>query len=166
MVIKSYIEKNLRAINRLYNKSSRIQEGLFYSKLAILELCGWIEVSMDDIALRTAKRLIRDANHLHLFEKEVVKKVHGFDYEQHFRRMLIAIIGLKGIEQMERAVDQLLFLPMCGALNALKPYRDKHAHEYIKGVTLRLDAPSLTINRFYLVCKGLRDVEKVLKSMR
>ena len=165
MVVKSYIEQNLRTLNRLYRQSARSQEVLFYSKLAILELCGWIEVSMDDIALRTAKRLLRDAKHIKFFEDEILKKVHGFDYERNFRRMLMAIIGLQGIWQMERAVNQSSFQPMCGALTTLKPHRNKHSHEYVKGTTLQLDAPSLTITRFYTIYTGLTDIEKVLKSI-
>ncbi len=43
MVTKGYILSNLQQIERLYNESSTsIQKGLFYSKLAIIELCGWI----------------------------------------------------------------------------------------------------------------------------
>jgi hypothetical protein len=166
MIVKLYIEKNLKTINKLYIRSNNTQEGLLYSKLAILELCGWIEVSMDDIALRTAKRLVNDTNNQKLFEKEIVKRIYGFDYEQHFRRMLMAVIGLKGVEEMEGALNQSLFLPMCGALSALKQYRDKQAHEYIKGTTLRLDAPSLTLTRFYTVYKGLINIEKVLKLIK
>ena len=123
-------------------------------------------MSMDDIALRTAKRLIHNNDHLKFFKKDVLKRVHGFEYEQHFRRMLIAIIGLHGVERMEKTIDPLLFDPMCAALNALKPYRDQHAHEYIKGTTLRLDAPSVTIKRFKTVYNGLINVDKVLKVIK
>lgn len=166
MVTKSYIGKNLKVCNRLYIESTSVQKGLFYSKLAILELCGWIEMSMDDIALRTATRLIRNPQHIKFFKQEIVARISGFDYEQHFRRMLMAIIGLRGVAQMEKAVNQSKFQPMCGALNTLRLYRNKHAHEYIKGTTLVLDAPSLTISRFQTIYSGLTDVERVLRSMR
>jgi len=166
MIVKRYIEKNLKVIDRLYLKSNSVQKGLFYSKLAILELCGWIEMSMDDIALRTAKRHIRNKDNLKYFNKEIVKKTYGFDYRYHFRRMLMAIIGLRGIEQMEKSLNRSLFDPMCGALTALKPYRDTHAHEYIKGTTLNLDAPSVTLSRFRILYAGLIDVDRALKLKR
>ena len=166
MIAKSYIEKNLRKIDHLYAASSSVQAGLLYSKMATLELCGWIEISMDEIVRRMSKRLIRDSKHQKYFEKEIVRKVHGFDYVNHFRRMLIALVGLRGVETMEMKVDPVLFHPMIAALNALKPYRDQHAHEYIKGTTLRLDAPSVTIGRFNPVYAGLVDIDSVLRRMK
>ena len=165
MIAKTYIDRNLRTFNRLYGQASSPQRSLFYSKLATLELCGWIEVSMDDIALRLARRTLRNTSHLQHFENEIVKKVYGFRYEQHFRRMLMGVIGLQGVATMERRVNQALFAPMCGALNALKPDRDIYAHQYIKGTTLLLDAPSVTINKFRIVYAGLMDVDRVLRRM-
>ncbi len=165
MIVKSYIEKNLKVINRLYLNSSSVQEGLFYSKLAILELCGWIEVSMDDVAIRTAKRFCRETHSLN-YIKRIIERNYGFHYKSHFRKMLIAIIGIQGIEHMEKKVNQSHFQTMCGALTTLKPYRDEQAHEYIKGTTLRIIAPSLTMSRFYTIYTGLMDVDRVLKSMK
>ena len=55
------------------------------SKLATLELCGWIEVSMDDIVIRMAKRLLSDPVDRATYESEFVNRVHGFDYQIHFR---------------------------------------------------------------------------------
>lgn len=166
MVVKSYIAKNLQQIDRLYLQSSSVQNGLFFSKLATLELCGWIEISMDEIVCSLSNRLVKDSRNRKFFQKQVMKQVHGFDYEQHFRKMLIALVGLHGVESIEKKVDPALFHPMCAALNNLKPYRDKHAHEYIKGTTLQLDAPSKTLSMFNAVHAGLVDIDKVLKSIK
>jgi hypothetical protein len=54
MIAKTYILNNLSTIEKLYNDSSSIKNSLFYSKLAILELCGWTEESMDDIIKKCA----------------------------------------------------------------------------------------------------------------
>jgi hypothetical protein len=165
MIAKSYISQSIRRINRLYLGPCSAQEALLFSKLATLELCGWIEVSMDDIALCMARRVLREQSHRTVFENDVVRPVYGFDYEKHFRRMLIGVIGLQGVARMERRVDRALFDPMCGALSTLKPYRDKHAHTYVKGTTLALDAPSVTIARFETVYAGLKNVDAVLRAM-
>jgi hypothetical protein len=166
VVVKSYIEKSLRQIDRLYTQASSVQKTLFFSKLATLELCGWIEISMDGIVRSLAMRLLKDSQNRRFFEKQVMKKVHGFDYQLHFRHMLINLIGLHGVESMESKVDPVLFQPMRAALNTLKPYRDKHAHEYIKGTTLQLDAPSITLQRFQAVYAGLVHIEAVLKQLK
>ena len=166
MIDRSGIEKNLQKIDRLYVGTSSAQEGLLYSKLAILELCGWIESSMDSIVLSISKQLVKDSKHLKYFEEEVVEKVYGFEYEKHFRRIVIALVGLHGVESMEKKVNPRVFAPMCASLNALKPNRDKLAHGYIKGTTPHLDAPSVTLARCHTVHAGLVDIEGVLKAMK
>ena len=60
MIARSYILTNLKTLDRKYNRATSTRDSLFYSKLAILELCGWIEESMDDIVLRCACRHLTD----------------------------------------------------------------------------------------------------------
>ena len=166
MVTKSYIQRNLRRINRLYNVPCSPEEALLLSKLATLELCGWIEVSMDDIVIRMAKRLLSDPVDRATYESEFVNRVHGFDYQIHFRRLLMGLIGLQGVVLMEGGVDPSLFAPMRGALSSLKPLRDSHAHTYLKGSTLKLDAPSVSLARFSVLYAGLKNVETVLRTFK
>jgi hypothetical protein len=165
MVEKSDIEKNLQRIDQLYQGSSSNEDGQLYSKMAMLELCGWIETSMDDIVLSVAKRLILDSKHLKYLD-DVVGRVYGFEYQKHFRQMVLTVIGLQGVETMERKVNPAVFLPMQAVLRSLKPNRDHHAHGYLKGTTPRLDAPSVTLNNFHVVYAGLLDIESVLKSIK
>jgi hypothetical protein len=164
MIAKSYIKNNLDQIEKLYNTSSSIQKGLFYSKLAMLELCGWIEITMDDIVLRHSKRILRVNSNINFIENTVIKKTYGFEYDRHFRRMLMHVIGLKGVEELERGIDSVKFQLMVSALRSLKPYRDQEAHEYIKGTTRTLDAPSVTKRRFVDVSNGLKDIDTYLRQ--
>lgn len=166
MIVKCHIEGTLTRINRLYLASADVRLGLYFSKLAMLELCGWIEITMDDMVRSLSKRMVRNVGNRNYYEKEFIKRTHGFEYEYHFRRMLIGLVGLHGVEEIERKVNSAVFQPMCAALNTLKPDRDKHAHEYIKGTTLRLDAPSIIITRYKVVHAGLVNVEQVLKSLK
>lgn len=60
------------------------------SKLALLEVCGWIEGEFD--------RLIRDAeagrlNDAIWCEKNVVRNNSGFHYEKHLRKMFVQVFG-------------------------------------------------------------------------
>jgi hypothetical protein len=133
-----------------------------YAKLGVLELCGWIEESMDKIVIEASQRSLASQSHRSYIEKQIVKSVHGFEYDKHFKKMLIGVIGLKGVQEMEAQVDHALFDPMCGALNTLKPNRDSHSHTYLKGTTMVIDAPSVSIQHCQTIFKGLRDVENVL----
>ncbi len=166
MITKSYIEKNLKEIESLYNHSSSPKQSLYYSKLALLELCGWIENSLDDIVIRLSKRLLRNITHQTYLTRDVIKIIHCFTYETNFRRMLEAIIGLNGVELMEMKVDRRLFDPMVGTLGSLKGKRDDYAHNYIKGITMTLDAPSRIKMYFYTIYNGLINVDNVLKTIK
>ena len=164
MLSKSSILSNLSTINKLYNKTSSKKEAFFYSKLAILELCGWIEESMDNIVINCANRKLRNNDNLIFLKKEIIKKVHGFDYHNNFRKMLMQVVGLIRLEIIESKVDQTKLEQMKAALNALKAQRDPVAHTHIKGVTLRIDAPSITKQRFVNVYEGLKNIEHELKQ--
>src|SRR3990172_2581821 len=93
------IKKNLGKINDLYTKSENEDSEalLFYSKLAILELCGWIEESMDDIIREYAKKYLKEQSNINSIN-DTIRKTSGFDYNEHFReKMLIRLIGLINI---------------------------------------------------------------------
>jgi hypothetical protein len=165
MIAKSYILANLDRLDRLYNKAGSIQKSLFFSKLAIIELCGWIEISMDDIVSRCANRNLRDANNrAHVANS--VKRTYGFEYEKHFRGMLIQVVGLKQVERLENRIDPSKFQKMKAALGALKVSRHNLAHTYLKSVTVILDAPSLTKARFAEVYNGLSELDMAMQQMR
>ena len=165
MIVKTYISENLNAIERKYNKSQNAQWALFYSKLALLELCGWIEISMDDIIRQHAKRCLKIPKNLNYIEEKVISPTYGFDYNKNFRRMLISLIGMNGIEKLEKKVDPACFNPMKATLGNLKVNRDKEAHGYIKGTTMRIDAPSITKAYYKKVYDGLKNIDTLLRSM-
>ncbi len=165
MVSKTSILRNLSKISTLYNRTSNPKEALFYSKLAILELCGWIEESMDDIVRKCANRKLRNNDNLNFLEKVIIKKVHGFDYHNNFRKMLMQVIGLIKLEIIELKVNQTKLDRMKAALNALKEQRNPVAHTHIKGTTARIDAPSVTNQRFVDVYDGLKDIEYEIKLL-
>ncbi|MCI0485813.1 MAG: hypothetical protein L0229_04345 [Blastocatellia bacterium] len=164
MIAKSYILKDLTTIEVLFRETPTLKKQLFFSKLAILELCGWIEISMDDIVLRCAKRHLKDQSNIEMVEKAIVGRVYGFEYEAHFRKMLIQLIGTICVERLERKLDQRKFQPMKSNLNDLKAIRNQEAHTHLKGATKRLDAPSVTKNRFFTIYDGLKDIEDKLRS--
>jgi hypothetical protein len=164
MISKTYIQSNLTKLEKMYNKSSSTQDSLFFSKLAIIEMCGWIEISMDDIINRLAKRILRDISNLKYIEKDVIKRNYGFAYDDHFKKMLISLLGIYGVEKLESKVNPLFFTPMVATLKNLKTIRDQEAHIYIKGTTRSIDAPSITRSKFSSIFNGLKDIDEVLKN--
>jgi hypothetical protein len=165
MVTKSFILANLKQIDVRYNNSSSTKERLFWSKLAIIELCGWIELTMDDIIWRCAKRRCRNASTLSEVEV-MIKGTYGFKFKDHFRPMLINLTGFIGYEKLSKRFDSAKIDAMKSALGALVGPRNGEAHTYIKGVTRIIDAPSVTIGRFQPIYQGLLHIDIHVRSIR
>jgi len=166
MIARSYIESNLKQLDKLYNKAGTQKKELYYSKLAMLEMCGWIEESMDDIVQMCANRVLKQRQNKSYITKKVIKPTYGFEYDRHFKKMLIHVVGLMSIERVENKVDQLKYARLTSALGSLKEVRNKEAHTHLKGVTRRVDAPSVTLQYFTYVYEGLKEIEDVLKSLK
>lgn len=165
-VSKASIQKNLIQINDLYKNATSQTKAQFYSKLAILELCGWIEESMDNIVSSCAKQHLEDSDNVEFVEEEIVRPTYGFKYGKHFRNMLIRTMGIINVERLERRLDKVKFHIMKSALGTLEQTRDRQAHTHIKGTTKRLAAPSVTQSQFQKVYDGLKDVEDCIRKMK
>lgn len=166
MITKTYIIQNLRELNAAYNKSNG-KQSLYLSKLAILELCGWIELSMDDLVERHATRHLCESRNVKYHADEIVKKNYGFDYRSNFRHMMMRTVGLVTLERIERSIGQSIIAPFSSQLGNLKVARDKLAHTYLKGAgaAVSIDAPSVTQNRFSDLYAGLKAYENQLRAL-
>lgn len=156
MKTRAEISILLNRLNGLYIKSGRRPEfQLYVAKICVLEVCGWIEESLDIFYLHHAKRLLKDADN----RKDIVcriKRIYSFEYDRPMRSVLECLVGLSGIESFESAVSPAVFAPMVAALSALKSSRNALAHTHIPGTQAQIDAPSLTIARFAQATRGLR----------
>jgi hypothetical protein len=139
---------------------------LFFSKLAIIELCGWIEESMDDIVLRCATRLLDEPSNRKYVQNDVVKRNYGFDYEKNFRQMLIKLLGLVNVEHIEAQIDLAKHQAMNAALSNLVIQRNTEAHTHIKGVGKMIDAPSVTLSRLSVVYDGLMEFDRAIRRIK
>jgi hypothetical protein len=163
MIARTYVLSNLRALDSLYRNSESIKKSLFYSKLAILELCGWIEESMDDVILRCSTRCLGTSANRRYVKDSIVRRTYGFDYEKHFREMLIRLIGLVNVERLETRVDRGKQARLQAALAALVVVRNSEAHTHLKGVTRAINAPSVTLSQFNDVYEGLVEYDRVIR---
>ncbi len=165
MVDKTQIENNLTQIDALFQKHIGDDEAPYYSKLAILEACGWIEESMDDIIRGCANKRLKESKNLR-FVEELIKETHSFRYASNFRDMLIQIVGIINVEKLEQVFDEHKFTQMTSSLGVLHQRRNDQAHTYIKGTTPTIDAPSWTERRFQYVYEGLKDIESCINKMK
>ena len=166
MIVRKHIENNLKQLNKLYLETTDYKKKLYYSKLAMLELCGWIEESMDNIIQMCANRLLKlPATKTHV-QKQVIDRNYGFEYKKHFIKMLSSVIGFMNIERLEKKLDTSKNARLLSALGTLKTIRHAQAHTHLKGVTRHVDSPSITLNLFSQVFDGLKDIEVKLKIIK
>lgn len=165
MVARSYIKKNLDYCAKKHAKAGK-KESLFLAKMAVLELCGWIELSFDEVVLKCARTHLRDPASIKYVEKTVIGKTYGFEYERHFSEMLIRLIGLIRFEALESQVDPAKLAKFKAALTTLKTERDREAHTYVKGTTRTMTAPSVILSLFNDVDSALVEFEREVKALK
>ncbi|QEF97896.1 hypothetical protein Mal15_19420 [Stieleria maiorica] len=161
MIVKAHIEKDLKRLNRLYTESltgASSDVPIYYSKLAVLELAGWLEESFDLIAFRAMKGKVSPGKFQNLVD-DAVKKNHGFNYDNNFLVMMAKLIGLTHCEKLDRHLDSDASLSILRSeLNALQQQRRTAAHVNIARTTLAFDAPSVSLARMQKVYPILRGI--------
>ena len=161
MIYKKHICNSLSDLNKRYDFSltlSDSKDSIYFSKLALLEYCGWIEESFDLIILRSIKNKLQQKKFKDIINA-AIKKNSGFQYESNFRPMLITAIGVNEVEKLEKKIDANGSIQvLISELHALKEDRNSAAHGWIRGTTRLYPAPSILISR-------LNKVHPIIKSI-
>lgn len=167
MIPVTYIKRNISTIGARYNAANKPLDVLLLAKLAIIEVGGWVEMSMDDLVFRCGRKLKKPENESYLVNT-IIRPTWGFDYRKNFRKMLIQAIGLATLEIIESAVDGAKFAKMTAALNLLRAARNDVAHTYVKHITVAapIPAPTVVATYFQDIYIGLKDMEAVMKQLR
>jgi hypothetical protein len=161
MIIKKYILETLNSLDSAYNGalgSVNLQYSVYFSKLATLEYCGWIEETLDNIACRSVKRRLKtiDFQNMH---KSIIDGNYGFQYKNNFRPMMSRTIGLERMEKLEKYLkDTGRFEQFISELEIIKRDRDDAAHTWINETTKTYPAPSYIRSRLliiYPIIKGI-----------
>ena len=140
------------------------------SKLALLELCGWLETEQDRIILKISESCLNDAS---WSRTELIEKTYGFDYKRHFRPMLAKLLG----EHLTRKLERILESQFPGDIEQLRSLtgdlwakRCSFAHEdMVTNVQKQqhFDAPSWTHGRYHILSGILSRLEsEALKVAR
>lgn len=142
MVAITNITTTIDELDALYDANPT--QATYFSKLALIELCGWIEQTMDSVIKDHSTGKIIEADNINYLDKQIIKRTFGFHYEDNFRLMLMKLVGLITLEQIEIKLTVTGDLPVLSSqLEILKKKRNDAAHTAITGVTLNYDAPSI-----------------------
>jgi len=169
MKSKVEIEKLLNELDGFYNQPHCSNEhAQLYSKIALLELCGWLEVTLDEIvkdyALDTTIPKLTKPKNVEYLEENIIRKTSGFKYDRNFRPMLIHTIGIIGVEKLEEKCDVDL-QKLKSVLGTIERERDVAAHTSIAGVASTYDSPSVIKNKLDQLYLILEKIEKELNEI-
>ncbi|MCY4034841.1 MAG: HEPN domain-containing protein [Hyphomicrobiales bacterium] len=161
MISGKEIKKVLEWIKERYdNPCTRdVYESRLYSKLAILELSGWVEGTLKDLAIRLIDKKLNDDAAKEEF-KEVIRNIRGFRYERHFQDLLNKTVGFINREIIEKEIsgkDYDKLEKFKTALNNLSGRRNFYAHNFSHNpqkVPTTID-PSSVINYYEDILSGL-----------
>lgn len=98
------VDATLKQLDEWYNEPSA-QSGdrpQLLSKLALLELCGWIEGEFDRLILRAEGGRLRDPRWL---TEKVVERTSGFNYSSHLRGMFCNVFGEIIVQRIEDEME-------------------------------------------------------------
>ncbi|MGB8809738.1 hypothetical protein ACYU0V_06715 [Acinetobacter sp. X9] len=131
-VTKTKIGKNLKELDKLYNRSNSNMHKIFYSKLALIEYCGWLENSIDILMFRAMKNISEST--LKKDGESNINRSYGFTFSDHFKSLLIKILGLSKTQELILWLKQSGdFVVLESKLNNLKTLRNEAAHNYYIG---------------------------------
>jgi hypothetical protein len=167
MINKTYLLNTLNNLEKLYNSSKSQQKTTYYSKLAVIELCGWIEETMDDIIIKCANRCLKTSDCKKYVTNSIIKPIHGFQYDNHFRKMLMTTIGIINLEKLEKKLEKSSKITLLkNNLKNLVQSRNQAAHTCLKSVTRTYDAPSKIKHDFLNIYVLLKDLDDELRKLK
>jgi hypothetical protein len=162
------LEDTLKQLETWYKEPSEgtIRPKLL-SKMAVIEICGWIEGKFDEIILDTEKVCLKDEPWC---RENIVNKNFGFNYNEHFRSMLVKLMG----EATVRLIEADMETQHPGEIESLKSIlgmlwkrRCSYAHADIAAnvaTQQTFDAPSWAINQHRRVSKIVVKLEGLIAS--
>ena len=158
------IEATLKLLDTWYNEPSAGSERpKLLSKMAVLELCGWLEGEFDRLVLAAAGTRLNDTVWV---TDNVVKRTSGFAYSEHWRPMLAAVVGeiyVRRVEARLEAASPGDLDRLRAALGALWKIRCSFAHADLAANVASqqsFDAPSWSINQHRVLKKLLTRYEQ------
>jgi flavin-binding protein dodecin len=166
MITDVEIKKLLTALNALYSSCKDVDLEKMYSKAAVIEFCGWLEDSFDEIirnCVNKASQPVKD------ILNKTIKNTHGFNYKIKSRSLLVAIMGEECVEKLESSITTLVILESLTKFGdsdrLLVNQRNAAAHKTITyGVTPYFDTPSVMIGYLNDIFPILKEIET--KSLR
>lgn len=163
MLNSSSVVKNIDFCEMLFNQTADPIKKLFLIRMALLEVCGWIEEYLDEIYSYNPKNLDIGQyqimyNHIH--------NLSSFEYTAIIKSIALSIgvFNMYALEQKFQTNFLTNFTTFKSSLNSLKAYRNEYAHKNTESCTNTIGFNGLRIH-FRNVRLGLYFLEKSIKQI-
>jgi hypothetical protein len=168
MVVKKYIAENLSKLDKKFSESLVSPDSdlpVYFSKLATIEYCGWLEETMDGIVFAYAKKRLKTQSFRDIL-KGTIANTYGFQYKKHFRPMLVHVVGIVRCERIQSALEKAGDLATLESeLSTYVVHRNNAAHTHIQNIA-SYPSPSATLGSMCKVYPILKKIYTMRKDGR
>jgi len=161
------VKDNISVLLKHYRSTQDIIEPFLFSKTALLELCGWIELAIDDIFGRYAKKYL-DVDECKKC-LDAIDNIHAFSYEYHLKKIGIQLVGRIGFAELESCLGEQTTQQLRNLLNSIYSQRIENAHAYIDIRQMdrlkKINAPDMTLKQLDEIYELFKNFEEQLESI-
>lgn len=162
------IKNILISLQEKYDAETNTDYLNLYSKMSVIEFCGWIEVSFDEIWKQYLNRVVSDS----IIRNYLIKAIdenYGFEYSKNIQKIFCLIIGGKNwqnlLSQLE-TVNRGYSVQLKSILNDFTRRRNSFAHTTIGlPITFTYDSPSIVLNNYDTLYKILVEIENYINTL-
>ena len=165
MIDFTTIHTNLAHLDAEYSSTTDITMSILYSKLAVIEFCGWIEVSIDTLAKDYLNNSILDHTLIGKVES-FIDGHYGFNYDRNVLPIICSAIGTSNWENIIDICPVSDFANFLTVLGNYKRMRDSAAHtNVIIGITMTYYSPSVVLNDYYKIKPAIHFFESQIAKL-
>lgn len=165
MIDFSTISNTLTLLDGQYSSSTDAAMQQLYSKLAVLELSGWIEVSFDTLCLDYVNRKIFEPSNRSKISA-IIGKHYGFSFDSNIYPMMCSVLGIDTWENILDSFPPVAFSQLTTLLGAYKRLRDPAAHtNTVSGVTQTFRTPSAVMVDYTQIKPAFQYLETSISAL-
>lgn len=163
MVDYTNIKETLIRLDQEYEKATDSKSPILLSKLAILELCGWIETSIDEILKNYIHNHVCSEICINLIIK-IIDRNYGFHYKRNLLPLFSSVIGINNLDNI---LDKLPIPEQIKSLTeTYTKQRNDAAHtNTIEGTTPSYFAPSKVLHDYGIIESAIKFIEKEMNLL-
>lgn len=165
MVDYSSIFNTLSLLDIEYGRATGVALPLLFSKLAVIEFCGWIEESFDTLCRDYISSCIVNVDNQNKIES-AIKKNYGFSYDMNVYPMMCRVFGINNLENILDSFPPVHYNNMVSLLATYTNQRNRAAHvNTIIGVTPAYLAPSAVISDYNKIKPAFQYLESAISAL-